>query len=324
MKSRPHSRPYCREVRKERFNPMATVPKISVVTPCFNMAGYIESTVRSILDQDYPNLEYIVVDGGSTDGTLGIVQKHADRIARIISEPDDGQYDAVQKGFAAASGEILAWLNADDVYYPWTLQLVGQIFAEFPNVHWVTGLYSWINKAGQCVRMSSAVPVYPGRYIRNGWFRQEAAGYLQQENMFWRRDLWDKSGGLDLRLRYAADYQLWTEFARHADLVSVAAPLAAFRLRPGEQRSSSQEARYRDEVRRVCAELPRPPLLWRLIARRGLVPRMFCRLAAWKKGPVIAYSHERGRWELRTMRRPLSRLSLSGLLLEEALRRPGH
>jgi len=136
--------------------------------------------------------------------------------------------------------------------------------------------------------------------------------------MFWRRSLWEKVGGFDLNLKYAADFKLWTEFAKHADLVGVSVPLAAFRWRPGEQRSSCRI--YDEEVLQVCQGLKAPPLLWDALTKRGLKLRCLCRLAIWKKCRVIAYSNENQEWVLRQLRRPVSRASLSGLLLENAIR----
>src|SRR5215469_5586779 len=98
----------------------SSLPKISIVTPSFNQAEFLEETIRSVLDQNYPNLEYVVVDGGSTDGSVDIIKKYAHRLAWWVSEPDDGQYAAINKGFKHSSGEIMAWINSDDKYLPWT------------------------------------------------------------------------------------------------------------------------------------------------------------------------------------------------------------
>jgi len=111
-----------------------TQPKISVVTPSFNQGQYLEETIRSVLDQGYPNLEYFVMDGGSTDDSVEIIRKYADRLTGWVSEPDGGQMHAINKGFARATGDIMAWLNSDDKYCPWTFNVIGRIFAGLPEV----------------------------------------------------------------------------------------------------------------------------------------------------------------------------------------------
>jgi len=293
--------------------------RISIVTASYQMVNYIGQTIQSVVSQNYPNLEYIIVDGGSKDGTTEVMNRYADQIAKVVIEPDDGQYHAIQKGMDMATGEVLAWLNADDIYCPWTLSVVNEIFSSYSDVDWITGLPTYVNDAGQCICVAHTASAYPVNYIRNGWFRSYLGGYLQQESMFWRRSLWEKVGGLDLSLNYAADFKLWTEFARHTDLVTVAVPLAAFRLRPGQQKSSSGRDLYEEEVLQVCRGLKAPPRVWDTIAKQGLQFRCLCRLAIWKKSRVIAYSRISNRWVLRTLRRPVSRASLSGLLLEQAI-----
>src|SRR5215470_7311361 len=110
-------------------------PRISIVTPSFNQARFLEATIRSVLDQRYDNLEYIVVDGGSTDGSVEIIKRYADRLAFWCSEADGGHGNALNKGLRRATGEIMAWLNSDDIYWPWTLAAVAEIFEAHPDVN---------------------------------------------------------------------------------------------------------------------------------------------------------------------------------------------
>ncbi len=295
-------------------------PKISIVTACYNMVDYIDHTIKSVVSQDYPNLEYIVVDGGSTDGTLDIIEKYRSKISRIISEPDDGQYHAIQKGMDLATGDILAWLNADDLYYPWTLSVVGEIFEKFGTVDWITGLPSYFNEKNQVTRISNTLASFPQEFIRNGWFQSKLGGCLQQESLFWRKSLWQKAGGLDLSYQLAADFKLWTQFAKYSDLVQVSVPLAGFKFRLDLQRSQSGRDSYENEVVRACENLHSPPFLWKLLAKQNLVMDCLCRLAIWKKSRVVAYSGSESQWLLKYIRRPISRTSFSGLLLENSLR----
>ena len=113
---------------------MKNFPTISLVTPSYNQASFLEETIRSIHDQNYPALEHVIVDGGSTDGSIGIIRRHRSRLADWVSEPDRGQYDAINKGFARTSGEVMCWLNSDDKYLPWTLSVVGELFRVFPDI----------------------------------------------------------------------------------------------------------------------------------------------------------------------------------------------
>ncbi|MCF8070447.1 MAG: glycosyltransferase [Desulfobacterales bacterium] len=299
---------------------MVKTSKISIVTACFNMADYVEQTIQSVLSQNYQNFEYILVDGASTDGTTAIINSYADRIDKIICEPDSGQYHAIQKGFNLANGEIMAWLNADDIYFPWTLSVVNEIFTKFPNVDWVIGLPSYLNKNGQLVSIKNNVASFPRKYIRNGRYKEGFAGYLQQESMFWRSSLWERVGGLDLSYNIAADFKLWTEFAQLADLVAVSVPLAAFRLLPFEQRSVKQKDIYDKEISMACKGLTPPSLAWQFLAKWGLPLRCLCRLAIWKKSRFISYSKESQAWVLASSIRPISKDSLSGLLLENKIR----
>jgi glycosyltransferase involved in cell wall biosynthesis len=296
-------------------------PKISIITVCLNMVDYIEDTIKSIILQSYENLELIVIDGGSTDGTVEVLEKYKDKINRLIVEPDDGQYYAIQKGLDISTGDIVAWLNADDIYYPWTLSIVGEVFSKFESVDWIIGLPSYINESGQCVRILNQAAAYPQKYIRNGWHRTHLACYLQQESMFWRKSLLAKAGGLNTDLKYAADFELWTRFARFSDLVSLTTPIASFRLREGEQKSSKGKSIYKEEVRITCKRLKKAPRIWDYIASKSEYASWFVRLLLWNKSRVIGYVPKRKEWEISESYLPVSRSSFSALLTEAQVRR---
>lgn len=216
-------------------------PRITVVTPSYNQARFLEACLSSILDQQYPNLEYIVIDGGSTDGSVEIIKKFEKHLAYWISEPDAGHYDAVNKGFRRATGEILAWLNSDDMYAPWCLSVIAEIFTELSEIEWITTLYplSW-NASGLPFACREVLGFTPTDVLR--W-----RVIVQQESTFWRRALWERCGELDTSFALAADLELWARFWRHADLYGVPVPLAGFRHH-GDQRSVRLRAQYLAEV----------------------------------------------------------------------------
>lgn len=182
-------------------------PRITVVTPTYNRPEYLEETILSVLNQNYPNLEYIIVDGGSTDRRVfEIIRKYENRLAWWISEPDGGHAEAIKKGFDRSTGEILAWLCSDDTYLPGALRSVGEVFRQQPKVDVVYGHARLINEHGDVVRELRAVP-----YNRLALF---AACSIHQASVFWRRALYERVGGVSLAYnRYATDHELFYRFA---------------------------------------------------------------------------------------------------------------
>jgi len=233
-------------------------PLISVVTPSFNQVKYLEQTVNSILLQGYPNLEYIIMDGGSIDGSIDIIKKYESQLSYWESNPDKGQYDAIQKGFERSSGEIMAYLNSDDLYFPWTLQVVGEIFAKFPSVEWLTT--SNVTLTTYDGRFNFGMQIY-NRSSR--WFygtrgkRFKSRGFMPQESTFWRRSLWDKAGAkLKTDLKYAGDLELWSRFYRYASPVMINVPLGVFRYH--QEQKTAQIKQYIKEGNEILSRFPNP------------------------------------------------------------------
>lgn len=200
---------------------MSDLPLVSIVTPTYNMAQYLEETIQSVLSQDYPRIEYLVMDAGSNDGTLEILKKYEGRL-RYVSEPDEGQADAVNKGFQRTSGEIFAFLNADDLYLPGAIGAAVRQFQETPQVGVVYGEAWYTAQSGEIIRP------YPTQPFDRNRFQSQC--YICQPASFIRRDVFRAVGGLNARLHYALDYDLWVRIAKHYDMAAVPEYFATSRM----------------------------------------------------------------------------------------------
>src|ERR1700730_5641821 len=227
-------------------------PRITMVTPVRNCKKYLDDTIRSILSQGYPNLEYVIVDGNSTDGTVDVIRRYENQISRWISETDNGMYDAINKGFARSTGEVMGWLNAGDMLHTGGLQVVGGVFQDLPSVDWITGIPTGYSDAGATVIVSGLRRWSRFRFLAG------ANRYIMQEATFWRRNLWDKAGGYvddSGRCGVVSDFELWIRFFRHAHLYPVQGLIGGYRNHPdslGLQRIEECH-RIQDDV--VDAEL---------------------------------------------------------------------
>lgn len=228
--------------------------KFSIITPSFNSERFLRETIESVLAQKGNfEIQYILADGGSTDRTLEIFkeyqQKNTDpRITFVsFSEKDRGMYDAINKGFARATGDVFAWINSDDIYLPGAFAAIAKSFETFANVEWIAGQNTLINEHGRTLRQSPCF-VYNRAWIAEGVYGRYAP-FITQETVFWRRSLWQKSGPLDAHLRLAGDYKLWISFAKEAELVSLQYPVSAFRRHRAQLSAMSNQ--YRTEQARV-------------------------------------------------------------------------
>ena len=235
---------------------MTLLPKISIVTCSYQQGRFIDATLRSVLEQNYPALEYIVIDGGSTDGSVQVIQRRESGLAYWVSEPDQGQTDALAKGFDRSTGEVMAWLCSDDLLLPGALDTVGRYFAEHPEVDCVFGDAIWIDAAGK--------PIRPKKEM--SWNRTVFLfdhNYLAQPSVFWRRSLYDRVGGLGRQWNLAMDSDLWLRFAQHTRPQHVASYLSCMRYYPEQKtRALKPAGRKEDEALRlreapVLSQLPR-------------------------------------------------------------------
>ena len=198
-------------------------PIVSIITPSFNQARYLEATIQSVLSQDYPRIEYMLVDGGSNDGTADIIKKYESKLAGWVSEKDKGQTDAINKGFARANGEILAWVNSDDTYEPGAVSAAVSYLRKHPEVGMVYGDCNFINESGQVIgKFGSAQTSY--HLLRQGY------SHIPQQTMFFRAELWKQAGPLDPSFYFAMDYDLWTRIAARSEIRYVPQTWANFRL----------------------------------------------------------------------------------------------
>lgn len=202
----------------------------------------MEQTITSVLDQGYPNLEYIIIDGGSTDGSVDIIKKYESGLAYWVSEPDGGMYEAIQKGFDRSAGEIMAWLNSDDMYHPNSLFTVAEIFLNIDEVEWIVGARARFDEKGRTIFCKTS--------FKHNKFSQffNTTKYISQESTFWRRSLWEKIGGqLNTSMKYAGDYDLWLRFNKFSQAYIVNTILGGFGLREG-QASRAYRLNYHKET----------------------------------------------------------------------------
>ncbi len=205
-------------------------PRVSIVTPSYNHAAFLERTIRSVLDQEYPALDYILQDGGSNDGTDAILDRYREQCSHVESRKDRGQGHAINLGFEHATGEIMAWLNSDDLLLPGAIPYVANYFARHPDVDVVYGHRVLVDEQDREI----------GRWILPSHDEEilKWADYIPQETMFWRKRIWEEVGGIDESFRFALDWDLLLRFqAAGARIVRLPRFLGAFRIY-AEQKTS--------------------------------------------------------------------------------------
>jgi glycosyltransferase involved in cell wall biosynthesis len=232
-----------------------TFPRITVVTPSFNQAPFLRDTIESVLGQGYPNLEYMVLDGGSSDRSAGIIREYADRLSYWCSEPDGGQADAINRGFARATGDILAWVNSDDYYLPGTLRFVAEALEiDRPEL-----------LLGNCVHVREGSPEIRGSDVplRHAQLRLTAVDYVIQPSTFWTRKTWEQAGALKSEYHYIFDWDWYLRAMKGGAAVKTTDRyLAAYRIHP--QHKTGAGGGKRDEELRAFYQMHGTPRLLRL------------------------------------------------------------
>lgn len=267
--------------KASRMTSSAMLPKVSIITPSYNQGHYLEETIFSILGQDYPNIEYIIVDGGSSDESVEIISKHQDHLAWWVSEKDKGHADALNKGFAHASGEILAWLNSDDTYLPGAVSEAVEFLMSHPEVGMVYGDANLIDGEGKVI----------GRFAtRQTDYRRMLRGFVHipQATTFFRADLWHRVGPLDLSLFFAFDYDFWVKLSKISEIRYLSRLWANFRIHELGKSVKNDDLCYPDMLRVYEREAGG----WLSVLRlRAIVRRLFyawlpIRLRLWLRRAV--------------------------------------
>ncbi len=220
--------------------------RLSIITPSYNQGEFLERTLRSVVSQLTPDVEYIVIDGLSADNSIKILQCYADQISTLIIEADDGQADALAKGFEIAQGQILAYLNSDDVLLPGTIDYVLQYFSQHSNVDAVYGDRIFVDSEDRITGYWKLPP--HSNYCMSRW------DFIPQETCFWRRDLMQRAGPIDRSFGFALDYDLFVRMMKLGTFQHESKFLAAFRVHPAAKSSVLYETMGRAEVARVRTE----------------------------------------------------------------------
>lgn len=234
---------------------VSNFPRISVVTPSYNQGQFLEQTILSVLWQNYPNLEFIIIDGGSTDNSVEIIKKYEQHLTYWVSEPDRGQSHAINKGFSRSTGEIMAWLNSDDLFLPGTLGKVARLFAVDQNLDLATG--GWISNNVETDTLLGIRPCGNGSYPTKALMLAQH-GLVGQPSTFWRKHVWESAGPIDENLHYAMDHAFFLrccDFGFKYKLVGRQLSL----IQEHAEQKTKQGSRYVDEFLEVVSPYKRQP-----------------------------------------------------------------
>jgi glycosyltransferase involved in cell wall biosynthesis len=223
-------------------------PLVTIITPSYNSEKFIEQTILSVLNQTYTNIQYIIIDGLSSDNTVNIIKKFSNKIDHFLSEKDEGMYDALNKGFKLGNGKYFAWINADDFYFNDAIEKSIN-YMEKKKLQWIVGNPTTLNYKGNIITRNPYY--YPNLIIKNGLAFPCFWGYIPQESTIFTKELYLKSGGINKEYRYAGDFDLWKKFANYSNLVTAEIKIGVFRKRIN-QLSDNQKAYLKEIDKNNC------------------------------------------------------------------------
>jgi len=246
---------------------------VSIVTPSFNQAQYLPKTIESVLNQDYPNIEYILIDGGSGDGSVDIIRKYENRLSGWVSEPDQGQTDAINKGFQRSQGDIFAWLNSDDTLLPGAVSEAVAYLQRNPSVGMVYGDTNFIDQHGKIIGK------FPARQTD---YRRLKQGYVHipQQAAFFRGNIWRQVGPLDPSFFFAMDYDLWVRIAAVSEIVYLKRTWANFRLH-SDAKTIASDSRCWPEMLKVHYREGGSP--FSMIVMKYWIRRLLAPMINWRR-----------------------------------------
>lgn len=251
---------------------LPALPKVSIITPSYNQGHFLDATIRSVLAQDYPNIEYIIVDGGSKDDSPQIIASYAQHLAWWVTEKDKGHADALNKGFARATGEILAWLNSDDIYEPGAVSEAVAFIKEHPQAGMVYAGANLIDDAGKYIGQFSAKQTDYRRML-------QGSVHIPQATTFFRADLWRQIGPLDLSLFFSFDYDLWVRLAKVSEICYVPRLWANFRMHNLGKSVLNDDRCYPDMIKVYEREMGKG---FSRLHLRALTRRLFYAWLPWR------------------------------------------
>jgi glycosyltransferase involved in cell wall biosynthesis len=218
------------------------IPRISIITPSFNQVRFIEKTLVSVISQGYPNLEYIVMDGGSTDGTVEIIKRYSRQLTHWVSAPDDGQADAIRRGFELSTGEIMGYVNSDDLLLPGSLEYVAWQFRQHPEAGFLAGGFSDIDEHGHVTWCHWPITPTFERLLLAGF-------YVGQPACFWTRQAYQRAGGIDASFKFTLDHDLFLRILQDSRAIATNRLLACFRSHPQSKSALIQHVHMEEQAR---------------------------------------------------------------------------